>query len=209
MVCEADRAKLRATLDDIVTLYIKLPAAIQPGSGNGPRVSGSRETPVPVRLDIIDLAAEARVPSLAKDARGLDWPEDQTGHLAVASILDSWVRDWIDTRNEREHAPAPTVSVLAGWLTVRLAWACDSHPAVDDFAREMRNLAGALRASVGETGDHKHIGHCPVIDPDDGSECGARLYASPWVDIIECPKCGARWPRERWFILGASIRQAS
>jgi len=198
-VCNPCVIRLAETLTEVVRLHSGLSDALAPDRGAGEKVSGSREAPMPVRVDVIDLGLPAHVDSV------VDWWQDQTGQISVATVLDSWVRDWIDVRAQREHLPTPTVPVLASWLEVRLDWARDHHPAIDDFAREIRELLGALRAITGHTGDHKTIGPCPAIL--DSGPCGATLTASPWIDIVECRRCGTRWERVKWLILGAAIQQ--
>jgi hypothetical protein len=184
----------------------KLPTHVGPRATSGQRVSGSREAPIPVRLEIVDLTLAAAPDALAPDRRGIVYADDQTGRVSIATTLGSWVRDWIDERGEGEHEPVPTVATLVGWLDARLGWACDRHPAVDEFATEIRELVGALRHAVGQTSDRMRLGPCPVML--DTGPCGAGLYGSPWVDIVECPRCATRWERRQWFVLGAAIQQA-
>src|SRR5688500_18208072 len=105
------------------------------GRSGAPRVAGSGERSLPSRVDPTDLLAAARPASLAVAVTGL-YAADQIGHLAVATELEFWARDWADGR--RERAPVPTVPLLAGWLLLRLDWACATHPALDEFAGKLR-----------------------------------------------------------------------
>ena len=121
-----------------------------------PSVSGSRERPLPINASTADLQAPAKVPSLAPSTRRpgeapTGWPEDQIGHLSVATILDGWARDWRDTLFPGQHLPPAQVDELAAWLRVRLADACDQHPAITEFADELKTLRGTLRVMAGET----------------------------------------------------------
>lgn len=120
-----------------------------------PSVSGSRERPIPIPVTALDLKAPAKVPALAPSARGRDepargWPEDQVGYLSAATVLDQWVRDVRDTLNPDHHLPAATVDELVLWLRNRVDDICDRHPAVAEFAEEIRSLRSALRAAAGE-----------------------------------------------------------
>lgn len=120
----------------------------------GAHVSGSRDAPVPVRLDLVDLTAPARLPNPARGPghypRSL-WPEDQTGHQSVATRLDLWVRDWHSYPScLGDHLPDATVPALGRWLIDRIGWACDEHPAVDEFAAEMHELRAVLRRANGD-----------------------------------------------------------
>lgn len=117
------------------------------GASNAPRVNGSGEASVPIRVDPTDLLSPARAGSLAVAARS-PWPDDQIGHLSAATELDFWVMDWSILRGE--SLPAPDVHTLSRWLLDRLDWACREHAAVDEFAEKLRQLHGALSAAAGE-----------------------------------------------------------
>ena len=197
-VCNGDRLWLDRTLTEIVELYALLPANLLPGQAHGQRVSGSREAPLPLRVDPLDLMMPARV-GIVHDL----W-RDQTGQVSVATILDLWVRDWRDVRDRGEGLPVPTVLELTRWLGNRLDWACDDHPAVDEFAGEMRRLRGGLAAVVGVKSDRVYVGPCPITD--DKGTCGAALTADPYLDIIRCPRCDTMWSRDKWLWLGMTIR---
>lgn len=139
LVCDSCRGPLPALLADIAGMRIKL--NLRPGIGHGaPKVSGSREAPLPLNVDALDLSLPAR--------HIIDPGQDQIGNWPAASILDAWVRDWRERRDRGERLPVPTVAVLVPWLTVRLDWACDEHPAVDEFVRDMRDLHHAFRAAA-------------------------------------------------------------
>lgn len=183
----------------------ELPTHANGAATSGQHVSGSREAPLPIRVDTIDLTLHANVSALRPDRRGTVYSGDQIGRLSAATVLDTWTRDWADSRQLDEHLPPATVQALASWLANRIPWAAEYHPAVDEYAKEIRDLLGALRAADGETSDRTYLGPCPVM-LDDGP-CSARLYASPWVDIVECPRCATRWEKRQWFVLGAAIRQ--
>lgn len=113
--------------------------------------------------------------------------QDQTGVQPVAVILDQWVRNWIDHRPQHhEHVPQPEVGALIGWLGNRLQWACDHHPAIDDFATELDELRGQLRRALGLTE--------PRPELHDGVPCKScdkmTLQTQPGDDYVECDTCG-------------------
>lgn len=116
------------------------------GSKGSPRVSGSSEARVPIRIDPTDLTAPARPGSLAVAYRGA-YVYDQIGHLSVATELEFWARAWADERGER--SPYPTVRLLAPWLLDRLGWACGHFMALDEFAEKLRTMRNALTAAAG------------------------------------------------------------
>lgn len=156
------------------------------GASGAPRVSGSSTPPVPIRIDPTDLLGAARHGSRGPHARGvLGLDDDQVGHLPAATVLDTWVRDWAAKR--AEHLPVPTVTVLCGWLLDRLDWACDRHPAVDEFVAELRALCGALLAACGRTDPRPEP--LPAPCPD----CGLLTL---WRDVdAERIVCGGGCPR--------------
>jgi hypothetical protein len=106
---------------------------------------------------------------------------DQVGDPSVASVLDSWARDWQSYR--WALLPDPTVAALTWWLGERLEWACEDHPAVDDFAAEISDLACRMRP------------HGPRAELKLGVPCRScdmtALYQWPGSDRVECGNCPA------------------
>lgn len=163
-------------------------AAHLPTLANGARiggdiVSGSREAPVPVNLDLIDLTLPARQGSRAPFARGVLGLDDcQTGHLSAGTILDTIARTWIsEPWCKAGHLPVPTVPALGQWLTRWMSQACDRHPAIDEDARDLRELRGTLRAVLGDHDPRpEHMGApCPGCDL-------LTLIRRPGEDKVEC-----------------------
>lgn len=142
-VCTGCTRRIAADLADIPTLYarITLTPAVNPGRV---RVTGSHNAPLPLNVDALDLTLPARGGTV-HDRYG-----DQTGHIPAATILDQWVDDWRDQRARGEGRPDPVVWVLADWLLVRLDDACADHPAVDEFAADMRRLRRQLLVAAGD-----------------------------------------------------------
>lgn len=148
--CEPCRVWLGGLLRDIAELWAQLPIALQPGQGHGQRVSGSREAPLPLKVDVLDLTLPTRNGSRAPHARGvLGLDDDQTGHLSAGTILDTIARTWIgETWCRSDHLPVPTVPALLQWLSRWMGEACDAHPAVDEDAGDLIELRATLRAYV-------------------------------------------------------------
>ena len=143
-VCHRCELREAQRLADIVRMHAQLGAFLEPGTTAVQRVSGSREAPLPLRVDALDLAAPARVVAI----RG--YFDDQMGEISVATVLDSWVRDWIDVRDRGENLPVPVVARLGNWLSMRLDWACMDHPAIDEYSDEIGSLWYALRRTTGD-----------------------------------------------------------
>jgi hypothetical protein len=152
----------------------------------------------PLNWSAYDLTLPADQATRALMARaflGLD--PDQIGDLSVATILETWVRDWRETLFPTEHLPEPYVTTLCRWLGDRLDVACDDHPAIDEFAAEMSQLTRTV-ATVSQV-DHsrgEYVGTCPVLTRDE-TRCGTILRVDPYVDEIQCNRCGTKWNRRK------------
>lgn len=176
----------------VYTTYDEYPwsiaSAAVPGQSGAPRVAGSQERPVPIRVDRFDLLAPARRSTSA--TRDLAYPEqdeDQVGHLSVATVLDGWCRDFAEQR--RESVPAPFVTVQCRYLADRLDWAFTDHEAVDELAKDVSDLWHALYNAAGLTKPKRE--HCAGI-PCRSVECDLKtLWRIPGSDYIECESCGA------------------
>lgn len=157
-----------------------LPAApVRPRSGQ-PIVSGTRTPGAPIDLDTLDLTAPARNGTVHDPHR------DQTGHLPVATELDQWVRDWRDVLWPDASLPQPDVDALVWWLQAGLDDACTWHPAIDEFARDVRRLRGVLRGALGETDPRPQVlwgVTCRGCDEP-------QLVRHPGDTWIECDGCG-------------------
>lgn len=201
-VCDGCRARLVSQLRELPELYALLPAVLARPGGSAEKVSGTREAPVPLSLDVVDLLAESRRPNPTAEARS--HPDDAVGGLSVASALDEWVRDWRAARSKGEGLPVPTVAALSGWLRVRLDWACDQHPAIGEFATEIRHIAASLRTTLAL---RRHVDRleapCPTcdmralyreVDPVRGA-----------ADYIRCGGCGRLWTPDEYARLAVIL----
>jgi len=196
-VCDADRTALDSMLREIPDLLARLDPA-GAGNGSGPKVSGSKDPPVPLSVDVVDLTTQSRGGTLT-----IAGP-DQIGYLSVATELDFWVMDWRLLLWSDHSIPLPTVAVLAGWLRNRLDIACDEHPAIDEFAAKIRQIHKTLTRMVGDnkrTGER--VGTCPMKLRDD-SRCNTPLHADPYVSQVACDRCGTSWAS--WLTLMAAMQ---
>lgn len=118
-----------------------------------PRVTGSHEPPIPINPGRLDLASPLRI---TNTQTGADWPEDQVGHLAAATVLDEWIRDIRGLLYPDHHLPPATVDEMVLWLRTpvgdertRIDDICERHPQVADFAAAVKILRGSLRGAAG------------------------------------------------------------
>lgn len=182
---------LDTRLASIPQLYAELAAVLEPSSSAAARVSGTRTPPLPLRLEPLSL-----------QCRG-----------GIVSILATWETDWRDRRGlariparagrEQLLDSARILADVVTFLRAHLDWAVREHPAVEEFAGEVREIIGACRLALGLTGDLKRIGQCPA--DLDGRTCGRVLYADPYADDINCDRCRTRWHRSQWLLLGAVL----
>jgi hypothetical protein len=213
------------TLAELPGLCEALPAAyprLQRPQINGSRVRSTPQASEPINWRPYDLAlpADPRKRELAaRVALGTD-PEAewQDGVLSVATELDGMVRDWLTYRAD-EHAPAPTVTSLCRWLSHRLEWACEHHPAVDEFAGDLVELAREVRsAGRVDSGMGTFVGRCPT-ELRDGSRCGRPLRVdmvrradgdgNAGGFVVAC-RCGSSWDHTKgeWVGLAAAQERA-
>lgn len=173
-----DDAPNRAGRDPVAD---DLPAA-SIASRRGVRVTGTKEKPAPLNLDVVDLTSRARAGTV-HDRFG-----DQVGYQSAATVLDTWMREARDHLAVRgQGLPDPTVLALAGWLSVRLDDLMDSFPAIGEMAAEIRVLRAVLRAQLGLVGYDDELKDgvvCPKCDHR------AALHQANGSAHIECGVCG-------------------
>jgi hypothetical protein len=196
LVCRPCLLTLHSHLSELARLAALLPAAAEPGRAASQRVGGSRDTPTGTRLVALDLSAPLR--PAQRHADGVADPHgDQVGHVPIAAWLDQWCRDWWDLRPHVELLPDPTVPAMVLWLRQRLGWACAEHPALDEFAAELRDTIRTCRQVL-------NLDTRPVYLR--GRYCPRCSAANLWQDLpdldasasnypVYCrdPDCGARW----------------
>lgn len=170
-VCEGCRSRLRVLLAELVEYYALV--ELEKGSAKGDRISGSRTPPLPLVATALDLTMPPHLATVH------DMLHDQTGDVSAPTMLESWARDW--QTYQWALLPEATVASLVAWLIERLTWACDFHPAIDDFAAELRRTVSALRP------------HGPRAELKKGVPCRecerVTLFRWPGSDFIECGSC--------------------
>lgn len=183
----------RERLDrDLVTIRDRWPGvhgALAPGGGTHEHVSGTRAAPLPVRLDALSLLG----PGAAWTTLG-EHRQDQAGVVPPLVLLDTWCRDWLSTCDRRDQLPAVGVVAMVEWLRLGLDVAIEEHPAIDEFATDMARLARAIKSVVDDGRVGENAGRCPTVLRDE-TRCHSRLTVDPYVDQIQCPRCGVTWKR--------------
>ncbi|MDF5756581.1 hypothetical protein [Spongiactinospora sp. TRM90649] len=132
LICRWGLARLRRDLQASPALMSWLMAHVERSGSTGERVSGSREAPVPVRLDVLCMIHDGAVPLHGED-------DDQVGPPSIPSTLKAWA--WLICEHRGLTYPV-TASVieLAELLLRHAEWAAGR-----DFVADMMHEIGRLR----------------------------------------------------------------
>lgn len=165
-------------------LYAKLGGRLMPGSGgSGPAVSGSRTAPLPVRLEPLSLIAKG----------------------GVVTILQTWLVDWYDLLGwghpRWQGGLQGQLDQVVRALRVNLPWAAGSHPAIDEFAREVGQLRRQCEQQV--TGERRPL-KVPVACP-----CGQILRITLDTAGARCPGCGEQYGHSELMDLPLAERRVA
>jgi len=162
---------------------------------------------------------------------------DLVGAFDAIAVLESWERMWREDYGLTPYGPASaerltamtqakpdpdiagtshpgmqsTRATLVGIVNFLQSWlskTCSEHPAVDEFARELRTLHRACQQAAGQTRRAAWRVTCPA-DTDQG-ECGKQLRVSgqDFGGHVSCRACGTTWPVERLLRVVASSQHA-
>lgn len=165
-------------------LYARLAHVLAPGSStSGPAVSGSRTAPLPVRLEPLSLAA-----------RG-----------GVVTILQTWLCDWHEVLGyghpRWDGGLQEQLDQVVSRLRVLLPWAAAEHPAVAEFASEVRILAAQCRSQVDGERPPRRV---PVT-----CSCGHTLKVTLDTAGIRCPACETQYGHTEALQLPLAERRAA
>lgn len=195
LVCAGDERTLDERLGRLVELHALLPFALAPGSGGAEKVSGSRDAPLGVRVDVLDQL----IGTVDRELDAIhDRDRDQTGVVPLVSWLDQNVRAWAEyAPHGSTRLPPPTVSSLTGWLRSRLPWACQTYPGMPDFAAELATYKRHLERALGQDlRPTRYETPCPY--------CHVRLlFRKAGGDYIECKSCRRLWKDDEYAQLAA------
>ena len=193
MACDRCEAKMRRQLDDLPRLMEQASANLIPGQGGDGR---STERTLGINVAALDVAA---------------------GFDAIA-VLESWERIWredyglsqygLATATLPDDRAATLLRHLVAFLGSWLAKSCTEHPAIDDFAAELRQVHRSSQQAAGQTRRTAWRVTCPA-DTDDG-ECGTVLIVSgeDFDGSITCRGCRTTWPTERLLRVVASSKDS-
>lgn len=174
-------------------LYAAAYAHLLPGrSGTSQAMSPEFESRPPGSTEVLSMVGPGSV-HLTRKAWKV--PSDQHGILPVPFLLHQWVQDWRDTRAMRETPPPLHVPAAVRWLLNRLDWACQQHPAVDEFAADLRELVNHLRTVAGRWRLVVRLPEkCPSCDLPE-------LTREDGDDRVECGNCHRLWTLDDYEFL--------
>ncbi|TGB13876.1 hypothetical protein [Streptomyces sp. MZ04] len=195
-VSESGRWACRPCEDKTATRLTELPAlfrqldttaALMRGARRiGGGGSGTKNPPIPPRLEVLDLVAPgggvaARLRAIEDSWRtALDWEiaPDSDGNR----IFASW-----------RINPAEAVKRHTKFLADNLLWACGGYESVGHDVETIRKLHAECTAIVNDERKpgRVKIGLCPV-QLDDGL-CREQLTASAASHRVRCSGCGSGW----------------
>ena len=187
MACTHCETKMRDQLTDILEFYALAEGELEPGkSGTG----GGSERSIGVRVAALDFLA---------------------GHDAVA-VLGLWEREWQEhyelTIGKDSKRPAVTLLSAVTFLKAWLPTACMSHPAIDDFAQEVRESWQIARAAARMYPPRKTLVQCPADVEVEGEilTCGQMITIrnEQFDDDVFCRGCSTKWNPRRLIAVALS-----
>lgn len=134
---------------------------------------------------------------------------DQIGHLPLAAVLDSWVRDWREIREAGEGLPDAHIADMTRWLQTRTDWACDNLDAeiLVSFADEIRSYRSAMAGILGivDVPDYKYGVACPkCASLTLFRRIGGPADGSLWVECSTCTAMLSPSEYEEWTMTRAA-----
>lgn len=192
MACYQCENRMRQQLSDLIDLQAAAGENLIPGQGGDGR---SGERTLGINVAALDVAA---------------------GWDAIA-VLESWERIWREdyglapygiASETRDPRPAATLLAIVKFLQQWLDRTCAEHPAVDEFAAELRTLYRRAQHAAGLSKRVAWRLTCPT-DTESG-ECGRQLTVSgqDFGGQVTCRGCGTTWPVERLLRVVAASHHA-
>lgn len=178
-------AELPALLDDVNDALVRY------GNGLNPKVSGTKEEPLPYGTN----KDGDNPPSMAlRDAR---------------AVLASWCLWLIDEHPSSLHAPQDHPTAMSRFLLRHLDWCCEQDLA-GELLREMREIRTSLRHAAFPSHIRRvELGNCDAhracdltshaeVDPCDGQLRAKVSDGDDEMPDIECTHCAARYQPIDW-----------
>jgi hypothetical protein len=180
VICTPCVDRMRATLRAIPAALIVLREGSMQRERTGETGrAGTREAPLPCRLDTLNLIGPAATGTV-HDPHG-----DQIGQRALVGVLGDWVRLICEER--RLNGPdAWTETALAGWLRGQVTWAA-TRPWISELAGELNDvmwqIRGIARVEVRTRAVSRPCPRCQMMT----------LSRTDHDAYTRCSECGTAW----------------
>lgn len=198
-ICEECCDRLWKALDNLADYYVRLGAAILPGSvDRNPETKATKRVhaPAPLRIDPVDLSDERHI------LLGGSLPVENV--RGVVGVLQKWA-NLIRIQMGSPTLANPTLTTELRRLTgsfdylVRQPYAPSAYKAIMSTQRKVKDAIGIYRG--------RPVGKCPVVVTDDEAEegqvCGGALF--PVAEGVKCVACNSVWGSERLAHLGEML----
>jgi hypothetical protein len=190
MACTSCETRMRGQLVDVLEFYALAECELVPGPGGAGR---GTERSIGVRLAALDFLA---------------------GHDVVA-VLASWEGEWRETYGlaiePMLSRPVPALSRSVAFLRAWLPRACADHPAVDEFARELREC-WSIAQGAARVAPARSLSITCVADDGRRADgiCGKRIPVG--VDdirgLVTCRRCRTTWDVPHLMRVAISMPEA-
>jgi hypothetical protein len=197
--CSRCVATMHRNLAEIAVLYRRLPDELgrMPGGDNrsGVRTSGD-VTPLPGGDVLVLLAPGSPGAAAGGQPHAHDaYPSDPP---SVAYELGQWEDDFRAVRRQAAAECVATVETAVAYLSPFVDWAADNHPAIDEFAADLRRIVARLRHAT-NTNTTPETG-APCFEPG----CHAPLERH-WTDTglaeeWRCPRCHRDYDTASYYL---------
>ncbi len=188
MACQPCQNVMTRQLNDLVTFYALASGELIPGIGGDGR---STERGIGVRVEALDFIA---------------------GNVIV-EVLESWERDWRESFGlgpfgpasaarsaGAANQPATRLTEVCRFLRVWLPKAAVEHPAIDDFAGELRGCWREAQRAANQLPRTTWRVACPT------DECAAPISVGgqDLDGAVTCKKCRTLWSVDRLLLIVAA-----
>ena len=209
MACSRCEHRMHTQLSEILQFVALAETNLVPGSGAGGR---STERPLGVRVDALDLVAGFDVlPQLESWERLFREDYQLAKYGEISGQRARVVVVTMPTHDGRSIPPQIAINgYISGTVTFLqqfLPRICE-HPAVDEFATELRQLHRQAQAASGQSPRTSWSVSCPA-DVDEG-ECGNKLRVNgeDFDGHVTCRSCKTTWEVKRLMLVVASSQTA-
>jgi hypothetical protein len=155
---------------------------------NGPKISGSREDPIPLRPDVLDFVGptSTREISVTRDPTAVE----QYGEPSLLDVIGSWCLLVSEERND-DWPSRNDLTTLCRWLHAQLDWIV-AQPWVDDLLTNLQDTSRKAERLAPRDPEHRWLKPpCPscnrkalVFTRGIGVACEAKIggCGRTWVD---------------------------